>query len=317
MEKRPLGKTDLFITPLCWGCAPLGNMPDDFGYEVSAEKAQRILEVAFQGPVNFLDTAHNYGKSEIRIGEVLRNTPSLIKDYIIATKADRDPVTNQFTASRIRESVEESLRRLNFSPLPLVYLHDPEKHPMYMTNPSAVMEELLAPDGAVAELEKMKEEGLILNIGISGGPINMLIEFIKTGRFNVVITHNRWNLLFQTAEPLLEVAIQHDVAVVNAAPFMSGVFINQHGKFAYKEPTEFILKKVLKMKQICGRYNIPLVAAALQFSLRDSRITSTVIGISDSDQIAQNIALSKILIPEEFWTEIHTIGVINEDPDKF
>lgn len=317
MEKRLLGKTGLVVTPLCWGCGPLGNMPEAFGYGVSAEEAEQILKTAFQMPVNFLDTAHNYGESEQRIGRVIKKYPNIQSNYIIATKADRDPVTNEFTASRIRKSVEESLGRLNVSSVPLVYLHDPEKHPQYSSNPTAVMEELLAPDGAVAELEKMRDEGLISNIGISGGPITMLMEFLKTDRFDVVITHNRWNLLVQTAAPLLNLASEMGVGVVNAAPFMSGVLAHHNGRYAYSEPPESILEKVSRIKEICAKYNVSPVAAAIQFSLRDPRITSTVVGISDHNQIAQNINYATTLIPPDFWCEIQSIAVTGEDREKF
>lgn len=317
MEQRPLGKTGLLVTPLCWGCGPLGNMPEAFGYGVSSEEAEHILKTAFQMPVNFLDTAHNYGESEQRIGQVLKKYPNIQSNYIIATKADRDPVTNEFKASRIRKSVEDSLSRLNVSSLSLVYLHDPEKHPLYSSNPSAVMEELLAPDGAVAELEKMRDEGLISNIGISGGPINMLMEFLKTDRFDVAITHNRWNLLVQTAEPLLNLASEMGVGIVNAAPFMSGVLVHQNGRYAYNEPPQSILEKVSRIKAICTEYNVSPVAAALQFSLRDPRITSTVVGISDHSQIAQNINHTTTLIPQDFWDEIESIAVTGDDREKF
>src|SRR3989344_1197623 len=97
MEKHKLGKTNLMVTPLCWGCAPLGNMPDTFGYEVSTEQARKTVLAAFNGAgggsVNFFDTANNYGDSESRIGESLKIRGGLPDGCIIATKADRDPKT--------------------------------------------------------------------------------------------------------------------------------------------------------------------------------------------------------------------------------
>ena len=70
MEKRDLGSTGLKITSLGFGASGLGNMPDTYGYEVDEGRAQATLEAIFDGPVNFLDTANNYGfgRSEIRVG---------------------------------------------------------------------------------------------------------------------------------------------------------------------------------------------------------------------------------------------------------
>ena len=74
MEKRELGRTGLRVTPLCVGCAALGNMPETFTYSVSEEQALQTVRAIFAGPLNFLDTAASYGdgESERRIGLGLR-----------------------------------------------------------------------------------------------------------------------------------------------------------------------------------------------------------------------------------------------------
>src|SRR5688572_5896224 len=71
---RAFGKTTLRVTPLCIGCAPLGSMPETFGYDVAQEQALTTLRACFLSPINFLDTAASYGdgESERRIGLVLR-----------------------------------------------------------------------------------------------------------------------------------------------------------------------------------------------------------------------------------------------------
>ncbi len=317
MERRQLGKTKLLVTPLCWGCAPLGNMPDTFGYEVSSDQAMRTLFAALNGPVNFFDTANNYGQSESRIGESIKINGGLPEGCIIATKADRDPVTNEFSALRIRQSVEESLRRLEMTQLPLVYLHDPEYHPKYSSDRPLAMREILAGGGPVAELEKLKNEGVIQNLGISGGPIDFLIDFVETGKFDVVITHNRWNLMYQTAGPLFAAAQKRNMGIVNAAPFASGLLAegDESRRFAYKVPSGEIIQRVRKIKEACGRYGVPIAAAALQFSLREPRIHSTVVGVSNPKQIEENLSFLKITIPDELWADLKTLAIIKGDPE--
>ena len=95
-------------------------MPDEFGHGVSETQAIETLLSAFNTRINFLDTASVYGHSEDRIGNSIKTRGGLPEGFIVATKADRDPTTNQFSADKIKRSVEGSSRRLGLKPLTLV-----------------------------------------------------------------------------------------------------------------------------------------------------------------------------------------------------
>jgi len=180
------------------------------------------------------------------------------------------------------------------------------------------LKEMLAKNGPVAELEKMKKEGIIINIGISGGPIDMLLQFVKTGRFDAVITHNRWNLLYQIADPLIETAYNMGMGIVNAAPYASGILVtgaNKDSRALYKAPSQKIIKRVNLIEAECKKNNIPLGMAALQFSLNDPRINSTVVGISSPEQIEEILYFSKFTIPDNFWKKINSFAITNQDPE--
>jgi Predicted oxidoreductases (related to aryl-alcohol dehydrogenases) len=125
---RPLGQTGFQVTPICIGCAPLGNMPETFAYSVAEDQAIATLTEAFRSPINFLDTAAAYGdgESERRIGIVLRNLGGLPPGFVLATKADRDLTTGDFSGDQIRRSVERSLTLLGLDRVQFVYIHDPE-----------------------------------------------------------------------------------------------------------------------------------------------------------------------------------------------
>ena len=127
-EKRPIGGTGLNVTPLCFGAAGLGNMPDTYGYEVDEFRARSTLQAIFEGPVNFLDTSNIYGFgcSEERIGAALRERGGLPDGFVLSTKLDRDVETGRFDANRARQSIEESLSRLGLVQVQLLHLHDPE-----------------------------------------------------------------------------------------------------------------------------------------------------------------------------------------------
>jgi aryl-alcohol dehydrogenase-like predicted oxidoreductase len=110
--KVPLGTSGLSISRLCFGLAPLGDMPDTYGYGVTPEGARETVRAIFDSEVNFLDTSRIYGmgRSEARVGEVIAERGGLPKGFVISTKLDRDFETGKFDASRARRSLEESLR---------------------------------------------------------------------------------------------------------------------------------------------------------------------------------------------------------------
>src|SRR5215212_10347478 len=178
-SRRPLGSTGFSVSPICVGCAPLGDMPDTFEYSVSKERAFDTLRAVFESPLNFLDTAASYGdgESERRIGEVLRQIGGLPEGCLLATKADRDPKTGDFSGDQMRRSVERSLGLLGLDRLQLVYLHDPE-HERF--------EHMMAQGGPVEVLMGLKDEGLIEHLGVAGGPIELMIQYVQIGLFEAV-----------------------------------------------------------------------------------------------------------------------------------
>src|SRR5215207_4806406 len=95
LSLRPFGASDLLVTPLCVGCAPLGDMPEAFAYSVPEDQALETLRATFTGPINYIDTAASYGdgESERRIGLALCELGGLPDGYVLGTKADRDMKT--------------------------------------------------------------------------------------------------------------------------------------------------------------------------------------------------------------------------------
>ncbi len=128
IEKTALGRTGLSVTRLCFGLGPIGDMPDTYGYHVEAERARETVRAVFDSPVNFLDTSRNYGfgRSEERIGEVIRERGGIPEGFVISSKLDRDMETTKFDGARARRSLEESLKTLNVDRIQLLHVHDPE-----------------------------------------------------------------------------------------------------------------------------------------------------------------------------------------------
>ena len=301
--QRPYGLTGLPVTSICIGCAPLGDMPDTFNYSVSEEQALATLRAVFHSPFNFLDTAASYGdgESERRIGMVLREMGGLPPGVVLGTKADRNLQTGEYTGDQMQRSVERSLRLLGLDRLQLVYLHDPEH---------ITFEAAMAPGGPVEVLLRLKDEGVIDHVGVAGGPIDLMIQFVETGLFEAVITHNRYTLIERPAAPLLDVGSRRGLGVSNAAPYGSGILAkgpDNYPRYMYGQASQQQIDQVRRIDAVCRRYAVPLGAAALQFSLRDPRVHSTIVGLSKPQRVAETEALATHPIPDVLWAEIEAV----------
>ncbi|MDP9315150.1 MAG: aldo/keto reductase [Chloroflexota bacterium] len=311
LRHRQFGPTDLLVSPLCIGCAQLGDMPETFTFSVSEEQALATLRSAFRSPINFLDTAASYGdgESERRIGLVLQELGGIPDGYVLATKADRDLETGDYSGEQIKRSVERSLQLLGLDRLPIVYLHDPE-HTSFQN--------AMAPAGPVEVLLRFRDQGVIGHVGVAGGPIDLMLRYVETDAFEAVITHNRYTLLNRTAEPLLELAARKGLAVLNAAPYGSGMLAKgpeAYARYAYHDAPPELIEAVRALAAVCERFGVPLAAAALQFSLRDPRITSTIVGMSRPERITQTLELAQQPIPAELWPELAAIPISESDPE--
>ena len=312
IQKSKLGSTGLEITKIGFGTSSLGHMPDTYGYAVDAERARATIRAVFDGPVNFLDTSRNYGagRSEERIGEVIRERGGLPEGFVISTKLDRDMENGRFDARRARRSLEESLKALGLDRVHILHVHDPEH--------AASVAEVAGPKGAVAELFKMKEEGVADAVGLAAGNVDVMMPMLREWDFDVLITHNRYTLTNRNAEAMMTFARSKGTAVLNAAPYSGGVFAkgsDSYKRYVYQQASEDTLKPVRRIERICDSYGIPPGAAALQFSMRDERITSTICGVTRPERIQQTLEWANWPIPEEAWRELLALPFDSGDPE--
>lgn len=304
MAPRRLGATDLEVTPICAGSAVLASMPRTFGYDVPEYRALETARRVLRGPLNFLDTSAGYGdgESERRIGIVVRELGGLPAGFVLGTKVDPDFETGDFSGAAVIRSVEDSLRRLGLEHLQLLHFHDPER---------ISFDEAMAPDGAVPALLRLQREGVVPHLGVAGGPIDLMRRYVATGAFQVVLTHNRYTLVDRSAEPLLEEASQAGVGVINAAVFGGGVLTGSsdraHRKYAYRPASDDLLERIGRMERVCVEAGVPLRAAALQWSLRDRRISSTVVGMSRPERIDEMLELAAVPIPGALWSDLEAL----------
>jgi D-threo-aldose 1-dehydrogenase len=185
--------------------------------------------------VNFLDTSriYGFGRSEERIGRAIRERGGLPDGFVISTKLDRDPDTNCFDASQARRSLDESLSALGLDRIDILHLHDPEH--------ADSLAEVTGPRGALPELFRMKEQGLVTAVGLAAGPVEIMMPLLRDWDFDVLITHNRFTLANRNANAMIDFAYSRGIAVLNAAPYAGGVLAKGSGtypRYVYQEASE-------------------------------------------------------------------------------
>lgn len=304
LTPRKFGASDLLVPPIAVGCAPLGNMVETFDYSVAEADALETIRTALASPLNYIDTAGWYGdgESERRIGLVLRELGGLPAGALLQTKVGRSPVTWDFSGETAKRRFERSMELLGVDHFHAVFLHGP-LHGEFETS--------MAPGGPAEVLRSYYEQGVFDHFGVASDYADVDRQFLETGMFDAVISSNRYTLLNTNADALHDYAHERGITVFNAAPYGSGILSrgpSQYPRYFYQPAPPSIIERALAIEAICKRHGIPLAAAALQFSLRDPRVTVTIVGMSRPERIQQTIDLASIEIPNEVWEEIEALG---------
>lgn len=299
MDRTELTPGGPLVTELCVGASPLGGMPQTYGYDVDEDRAIATVLRTFESPIGFLDTSNNYGRgeSERRIGEAIRRRGGLPEGFVIATKADPVPGAKDFTGERVLASFGESMQRLGLERVPIFYLHDPEFFDFAD----------IARGGAVDAMVELKKRGLVDRIGVAGGDLDEMRRYVDTGAFDILLNHNRFTLLDRSASPLIDHALAAGLAYVNAAPYASGMLAKPptaEPRYQYGMPSDEVIARTARLRELCARHGVPLAAVALQFSTRDPRVSSTLVGVSSPDRVDELVANLEVEIPAELWREL-------------
>jgi D-threo-aldose 1-dehydrogenase len=292
---RPFGNTGLQVSAITMGGAPLGSMPQLFGYDTPEEQAITLVADVCASPIRSIDTANMYGegRSERRIAVGLERAGAAAEGMLIATKVDAK--NGDYSGARVFESIKESQARLAMEYLPLVYLHDPE------FAPDAGFEH---PGGAIDALVELKKRGVIGHVGIAGGHVPTMNRLIDTGAFEVLLTHSGATFIDGSANKLIDRVKGEGMGVANAAVYGGGLLASRSAPPLYsnfKPARPEILAAASALFDLADDFGIKLADAAVQHSLRDPRIDTTVVGISKPERIPLLLAGLMVRIPDEFW----------------
>ena len=283
------------LEPVTVGTSGLGKRPG-----ADAALAAALVASAFRQ----LDTGNNYalGRSESLLGEAIAAAGGLPPNKVVFSKADQHPETGAFDGERLLRSFDETTARLGLDTLPLFHLHDPY---------TITVAEGMAPGGPVEALIRLREEGRVGAIGIAAGERALVEEYIRTDVFDAVLSHNRWTLVDRTADTILRLATERGMTVFNAAPFGGGILAGSTFRgdtYGYAPASAAFLAHLDAVRALCGEWGVSVAAAALQFSLREPRIHSTVVGIYSQQRLDELPGLLSAPIAAEFWDALDALG---------
>jgi D-threo-aldose 1-dehydrogenase len=108
------------------------------------------------------------------------------------------------------------------------------------------------------------------------------------------------------------------MAVINAAPYAGGVLAKgseAFPRYVYQEAGTETLDPVRRVEAVCARHGVPPGAAALQFSMRDPRVASTVCGVSRPERVRQTLEWAEWPIPDSLWEDLAALPFAMDDPE--
>lgn len=289
MQYRQLGATGESVSAVSFGTAPLGDM---FG-PADEQVGLAAVQLALESGINFFDSSPYYGNglAEERLGKALAGHRD---EVLIGTKAGRYGVNEfDFAPSRIRTSVEESLRLLGTDHIDILQLHDIE---------FVGLDSIFA--DSYGELVALRDAGKCRFIGMTGYPMHTLRRAISETELDVILSYSHYTLLDQCLpERLLPLAQQRDVGVINAAAVALGLLTP--GELRINHPAGVEIRSAAEaVRAICAESGVNISFLANQFAIQRSGAATTLIGTVNPHHLNSAIDAVETPIDEEVLHQV-------------
>ena len=322
---RTIGATDIQVTELSFGGAPLGAVGD----RLTDADVQAIVQRAWQGGLRYFDTAplYGHGLSEKRLGSVLRELPR--DEFVLSTKVgrllvpeaqgerfagmrDAEPLAIKYDYSydAVRRSLASSLERLGLDRVDILLCHDIDVWTHGDAQPGVFD---AARNGALPALRELREQGVVRAIGLGVNEWQVCSRVLDEMDVDCFLLAGRFTLLEQ--EPLAEFlpqCLQREVSVIIGGPYNSGILATDNPRRAtydYKPAPDHLLHKAAAIRRLCQDHGIDPRAAALQYPLRHPAVAAVIPGVWAVREVEENLALFDTEIPDALWRDLATAGL--------
>jgi L-galactose dehydrogenase len=292
MNYRPLGKTGLQVSTLSFGASPLGSV----FRPIDEAEGIRAVHTAIDLGINFIDVSPYYGltKAETVLGKALSTLPR--DRYIVATKVGRYGAAEfDFSAARVTASVEESLRRLQVDHIDLIQCHDIE----FGWLDQVVQETLPA-------LRKVREQGKVRFIGITGYPLKIFHAVLDQTEVDTILSYCHYSLNDTSLESLIPYLQPREVGIINASPLSMGL-LTERGAPEWHPAPEALKAACAKAAAHCRSRGVDIAQLALQFSLSQLAIATTLVGTASPENLKKNVAWSEQPPDPKLLAEVQAI----------
>ena len=301
MEKRRLGKSDLYVSPIGLGCRTLGSRAEN--RKEGVEMVRRAVELG----VNFIDTANIYrrGISEEIVGEAIQ---PMRDQVILATKggiviSEEGRPTQDLRPESIRQAVKESLKRLQTDYIDLYQIHYPD--------PATPFEE------TIGALREFVETGAIRYVGLSNFSPEELEKWAEL--MEVPSVQAPYNLLQRkTYRGLLPICERRKISMIVYTPLLMGLLtgkVTRNTTFDKGDERSIVPRRIVetcieiteRLRPVAERYNRTVAQLVLSYTMNQPGVGCVLVGASSIAQVVENVEAAQWTIPEEDRSAVEKI----------
>lgn len=298
MKYKELGNTGLKISEIGYGASSLGGVFHSF------DEGRGIDSVfaAIDAGINFIDVSPYYGhyKAETVLGKALKQIPR--DKYYLSTKVGRygedGKNTWDYSAERVTRSVYESMERLNIDFIDIINVHDVE-----FADLNQIVNETLP------ALVALKEKGVVGHVGITDLQLENLkwvIEHTPKGTVESVLNFCHYCLNDDKLVDFLDFFEENGVGVISASPFSMGL-LTERGVPEWHPAPKALVEACVKAAEHCKVKGYPIEKLAMQFSIQNDRIASTLFSTTRPENLLKNIEYIKEPADEQLVKEVQEI----------
>jgi aryl-alcohol dehydrogenase-like predicted oxidoreductase len=303
MRQRTLGKTGIQVSELGFGSLFASSLGP--GFEESRRAVLRAVELG----INYFDTAPAYADSELVLGRILAeiNAPLIVSTKLGGRPQPFEPQNKK----HLLDSVAESLRLLHREVIDILFIHEPDRPLQYnwWSDPETAY-------GPVVEvLEDLKRRGLVRFSGLGGTTATEMAHYLRSGRFDVVLTAFNYSALFREAgNEVLPVARERNLGVVLGSVLQQGALGRRYDAVVRARPcwlSRARQEQFLALYQFLDELGMSIVELCLRFAIANADAGTVLIGPKTAAQVEQSVAaVARGPLPADVVTQLDRIAAL-------
>ena len=286
------------VSKISFGASSLGAV----FHPLKEESGINAVHTALDNGINFIDVSPYYGhlKAETVLGKALKSVDRNL--YYLSTKVGRYGKDGNnswdYSAVKARESVYESMERLNADCIDLINVHDIE---------FADLEQVC--NETLPALVELRNEGIVKHIGITN--LNLrhfkyVIDHVPQGTVESVLSFCHYTLNDDSLRDYFEFFESHHIGIINASPYSMGL-LTEHGAPEWHPAPEALKRVTRKAIDYCKSKGVSIEQLAMSFSTANPRIATTLFSSTNPENVLKSIRYANTPLDMELLSEIQKI----------